>query len=99
MAKPGKSKKACEKYKQQGRKEKNKQLKQERQEKRLAKFKARREAGKSYEYKKKDKPTRNEDHRLPYQVWTSIMAKLDNKIRKEKAETKLLNFKNKNVDE
>ncbi len=48
MAKAGKNKKACEKYRQQGRREKNKKLKQERAAKRLEYFrrkKERREAG------------------------------------------------------
>lgn len=48
MAKAGKNKKACEKYRQQGRREKNKKLKQERAAKRLEYFrrkKERRETG------------------------------------------------------
>lgn len=84
MPKPGKSKKACEKYKQQGRKERNKETKQLKHEKLMEKYKAKRESGNGYEYHKKDKPSQNVDRRLPYQKWTSILRLLDNKEKKEK---------------
>lgn len=51
MAKPGKNKKRCEKYRQQGRREKNKEIKQERARKREERFRMRKEAGKGYTYK------------------------------------------------
>ena len=51
MAKIGKMRKKCEKYKAEGRREKNKILKQERAKKRMEKFKKRREEGKTYVYK------------------------------------------------
>lgn len=88
MPKPGKSKKACEKYKQQGRKERNKETKQLKHEKLMEKYKAKRESGNAYEYKKKDTPNRNIDRRLPYQKWASLMAVLNNKERQERAELK-----------
>lgn len=51
MAKIGKNKKACERYKQQGRRERNKAIRQQKAQKREEKFRQRREAGKAYEYK------------------------------------------------
>lgn len=48
----GRNKKWCEKYKQTGRREENKKIKQERHKKRMERFAQRREAGISYEYKK-----------------------------------------------
>lgn len=51
MAKNGKNKKRCEKYKQQGRRERNKAIRQQKAREREEKFRQRREAGKAYEYK------------------------------------------------
>lgn len=48
----GRNKKWCEKYKQTGRREENKRIKQERHKKRMERFAKRKEAGISYEYKK-----------------------------------------------
>lgn len=48
MSKIGRDKKKCEKYKQSGHRETNKQLKKERNEKRIAKFAKRRAEGKAY---------------------------------------------------
>lgn len=67
---------------------------------RETRMKARREAGKSYEYKKnpytegseeyiKEQNTRaakNVNHRLPTARWTSIMRKVDNELMKAAAE-------------
>ena len=50
MSKPGANKKKYDKYKSSGTREKNKKLKAERHEKRMAKFARRKEEGKSYEY-------------------------------------------------
>lgn len=47
----GRNKKWCEHYKQTGQRERNKALKAERNEKRIERFKKRREEGKAYEYK------------------------------------------------
>lgn len=47
----GRNKKWCEHYKQTGQRERNKALKAERNEKRIAYFAKRREEGKTYEYK------------------------------------------------
>lgn len=52
MARIGKHKQKYDKYKNSGNKAKNKILKQERHEKRLAKFAKRREDGKNYVYSK-----------------------------------------------
>ena len=109
MAKNGKNKKRCEKYKQQGRRERNKAIRQEKAKAREEKFRQRREAGKAYEYKpipydpqsadKKERKAyfaeqikraaKNVDRRLPLQRLTSIFAKLDREIAKQKAVDKL----------
>jgi hypothetical protein len=105
MPKPGKQKKSCDNYKAQGRLEKNKKLKDERNQRRIDKFRKRREAGKSYVYEPipeeiKNNPRalaeeryqrsiKNVDHRLPYQKWTSLMRKLDNELAEAEKAAKL----------
>lgn len=102
MSKIGRNKKRCEHYRLSGNLQTNKLLKRERNEKRIAKFAARREAGKTYEYKPnpyaKDsgayyeevskRSVKNEDVRLPLQKLASIMRKLDNQLAKERGERK-----------
>lgn len=103
MAKPGKMKKRCEKYKAEGRREKNKILKQERAKKREEKFRKRREEGKTYVYKpnpykkgtkeyyqeRKKRLEKNKETKTPYQKWTSIFRKLQNELAvREKEEKK-----------
>jgi len=105
MAKPGNknNKERCQKYKTQGRREKNKRLKQERNEKRIARFAKRKAEGKGFWGKDR---TRTEDpsgsnvtekelfrdyandHRLPYARETSVFRKLANKINGEALELK-----------
>lgn len=96
------TKKRCEHYRTSGNLQTNKLLKQERNKKRIAKFVARREEGKAYEYKfnphtkgsgayyeeVSKRAAKNEDVRLPLQKITSIMRKLDNQLAKEKYERK-----------
>lgn len=67
---------------------------------RETRMKARREAGKSYEYKKNPyaegseeyikeqnaRAAKNVNHRLPTARWTSIMRKVDNDLMKAAAE-------------
>lgn len=67
---------------------------------RETRIKARREAGKSYKYKKNPytegseeyikeqnvRATKNINHRLPTARWTSIMRKVDNDLMKAAAE-------------
>lgn len=86
-----------QRYKNGGRKLINKAEKQKKHEKRMAKFAARKEAGKRYEYApipyaKDSKAYREEalvrseknvDRRLPLQKWTSIWRKLNNELNKE----------------
>lgn len=102
MSKIGRNKKRCEKYRLSGNLQTNKLLKQERNEKRVAKFAARREAGKTYEYKANPysktsgeyiveaerRSDKNRDKRLPLQKITSIMRKLDNQLATEVAKRK-----------
>lgn len=103
MSKIGRNKKRCEHYRLSGNLHTNKLLKQERNEKRIAKIVARREAGKTYEYQanpySKDstmyvreaarRAKKNIDRRLPLQKLTSIMRKLNNQLAKEMTEKKI----------
>ena len=99
MAKPGNNKKRCEKYKQRGALERNKALKQERNEKRIAKFAKRREEGRCYVYHKRDpdippkEPESNigskQGRHTPYAILTSIFAKLNRYVVAEKAAEKI----------
>lgn len=103
MSKIGRNKKRCEHYRTSGNLQTNKLLKQERNEKRIAKFAARREEGKTYQYNPnpyfKDskayiteverRAEKNVDRRLPLPKLTSIMRKLNNQLAKEMAEKKI----------
>lgn len=98
MSKPGNQnhRKRYERYKNQGRKDANKKLRQERDEKRRAKFAKRREEGKTYEYTpnpyKKDSADyvhealiRHEktlSKKGEFQRTTSVMRKLQNELDK-----------------
>lgn len=109
MAKIGKNKKACEKYKQSGRKAFNKIAKQERAKKREERFAKRREEGKAYTYEpnffkegtreywkeKYKREAKNVDHRTEYQRIKSLTSKLNNEIRAKEAERKATENKNK----
>lgn len=102
MGKIGRNKKRCENYRLSGNLQTNKLLKQERNEKRIAKFSARREAGKAYEYKtnpyiagseaymleNETRAMKNVDRRIPLQRLTSIMKKLNNQLDKDMAKKK-----------
>lgn len=102
MSKIGKNKKRCEHYRTSGNLQTNKLLKQERNKKLIAKFAARRAAGKSYKYKPnpfgkesdkyiieaKHRAEKNVDRRLPLQKLTSIMRKLNDQIIKDMADSK-----------
>lgn len=103
MSKIGRNKKRCEHYRLSGNLQTNKLLKAERNEKRIAKFAARREAGKSYKYQANPysqdsaayvteatrRAEKNVDRRLPLQKLTSVMRKLSNHLAKEMAENKV----------
>lgn len=102
MAKIGRNKKVCERYKLQGRRETNKAKKQERAKKREERFAKRREEGKTYTYKpnpyelgtrehreeKRIRASKNMDHRTEYQQVRSIMDRVAYEVAKEKAEMK-----------
>ena len=104
MAKKGGNKKACEKYRLSGHKQENKKLKQERHEKRLAKFVKRKEDGKTYEYKtnpyKKgteeyviERDKRHEKYttsgtKTEVQKFISVMKKLNNWLDSEERRIK-----------
>ena len=101
-SKIGRNKKACEKYRQSGRKALNKIAKQERAKKREERFAKRREEGKKYTYKpnpyepgtreyreeKRIRASKNVDHRTEYQQVRSIMDRVAYEVAKEKAEMK-----------
>ena len=102
MAKPGGNKKRCEKYSKSGHRELNKKLRQQRDEKRKAKFAKRRESDAAYEYKQNpyeegsnqynwevlSRMEKNKYHKTEFQRWRSIFAKLDNEIELEKKAAK-----------
>ncbi len=102
MAKPGKMKKKCEKYRNQGRKETNKELRAERHEARMKKFADRREAGKTYKYKPNpykegtfeyncevlERAEKNRSKRTEFNMMKSIMRKLQNEINAQKKAAK-----------
>ena len=101
MAKPGKNKPQCEKYRKSGHREENKRLRKLRHEKRMAKFAKRRADGKAYEYKpnpykegtveyNRENAVRHDKcvnkRKTPYQRLRSFFDKLNNEISKaEKA--------------
>lgn len=98
MAKSGNAnhKKRYDRYKTQGRREANKKLKQERNEKRIAKFAKRKEEGKSYQYKPNPYKEDSADYthealirhektlskKGEFQRRTSVMRKLQNELDK-----------------
>lgn len=102
MSKPNKNKHRCDKYKSSGAHEINKQLKQERHQKRMARFEKRHEEGKTYEYKPnpfkkgtkkwhheaEDRAAKNADKRTPQAQRDSNMRLLQNELDKEIAERK-----------
>ena len=107
MAKIGKKKDQCKRYKESGRREENKRKKQERHEKRLAKFAARKEADKGYQwkpnpykegtneynYEARQRAEKNTGKKLPLQRFTSTMRKLQNAIDEKEREIKLAEIK------
>ncbi len=92
MARPGKHKDKYLKRKNSGITERNKAIRQEKNKKRIAKFAARREAGKSYVYKPNpykegtrehmaeawERAAKNVDRRVEFQKMKSVFAKLNN---------------------
>ena len=97
MSKPNKNKHHCDKYKSSGAHEINKQLKQERHQKRMSKFAKRREEGKAYEYKPnpfkeytkkwwdehRDRQEKNVDRRSDQAKHDSWNRKLQNQLDEE----------------
>lgn len=109
MSKLGKNKKKCEHYRTSGNLQTNKLSKQERNEKRIAKFVSRREAGEAYQYhinphkkgsaeyilEAKERQDKNVDRKVPIQKFSSIMRKLDNQLCAELLKKKLVKTNNK----
>ena len=103
-------KERCKRYKQEGRRNTNKLKKQKRHEKRMQKFAKRKEEGKTYQYEpipyKKGsaeyireeniRSHKNDSKKTEYQIWDSIMRKVQNIVNKEKALHKLESEKEQN---
>lgn len=101
MAKIGNAnnKKRCERYRQLGRREVNKDAKAVRHKKRMERFAARRYSGDGYVYQKNpyspgtreykmeqyERSQKNVSHEVPLQIWTSAMRKVQNQIDADKA--------------
>lgn len=101
--KHGKHKEGCKKYQSEGRREKNKAIKQQRHEKRIAKFAKRREEGKSYVYNpdgagtnlRKYKVKEAEEKRFgEYRKWARAYGKLDHAISAERERQRAEEMKN-----
>ena len=106
MSRPGNQnkKKRFEKYKSSGRREANKIVKQQRDEKRKARFSRRKEEGKAYEYKPipfekgskeynkeaRVRSEKNQSHKTEYQTVTSILQRLQNDLDRIAREEKLM---------
>ena len=115
MSRPGNQnkKKRFEKYKSSGRREANKIVKQQRDEKHKARFAKRKEEGKAYEYEpipyekgSKDynreariRAQKNQPHKTECQTVTSIMQKLQNDLDRIAREEKLTMDKTKSRKE
>lgn len=96
MAKAGNSNHRAkyQEYKNSGRREENKRIKQERSEKERERIRARREKNLDDNSNKRNKKPRNKkheipatppyQHKLPIQKWTSVMRKLDNYLEDKK---------------
>ena len=93
----------CQKYKTRGQREINKAKKQEKNQKRIAKFAARRAKKAERSYPPKDPEVRGDNlmpplgdvawrpkmnHMVEYQKWTSIMRRVQNQLDAEKLEMK-----------
>ena len=96
-------KERCTKYKNRGQCEINKKKKQEKNERRIAKFAARRKDKQPHTYVPKDPETRGTnkmepmgdfawrpkmEHMVEPQKWTSAMRRIQNQIDKERLEMK-----------
>lgn len=104
MAKPGTNKERCKRYTASGHREANKERRRENDKKRIARFAARREAGKAYEWKPNPydperqkrqyaeevnaRAAKNGDRRDWVSRWRSVMQKLNNEIAAEELAAK-----------
>lgn len=108
-----KHKERCQRYKQEGRKEKNKTKKQIKHEKRLKKFADRREQGKTYEYKpnpykkgsdqflleENRRREKNRSKKPELQYWESVYNSMCRRVNKERAAQKAKEAKQSKNDE
>ena len=95
-----KNKERCQRYKAAGRREINKELKKERYENRLKRFKEKMErraaAGKKYIYNKEKTAEKRKNHieikttstKTEFQKWESAFKKVQNQLDKIEKETK-----------
>lgn len=89
MAKPGKKKRSCEKYKNENHLDKNKQLKEERNERRIERFRKRREEKLQNPVVKSGPGSApnegsNQARHTEFSRMRSIFDKLDREVAKEK---------------
>ncbi|MCR5421990.1 MAG: hypothetical protein K6E98_13405 [Lachnospiraceae bacterium] len=110
MAKPGKKKKSCEKYKQENHLEKNKEKKQLKNEMRIEKFRKRRERKENGEIVKEEKAfpfnesnvNSNKARHTEFSRLRSIFAKVHAEVMKQKMEMARLEYeilKNENYND
>ena len=104
--KHGKHKESCKKYQSEGRREKNKAIRQQKHEKRMAKFAKRREEGKSYTYNPDGAGTNQRRYKVEeaeekrakrtgeYRRWARAYGKLDHAISAERERQRAEEIKN-----
>lgn len=104
--KHGKHKESCKRYQSEGRREKNKVIKKQKHERRIARFAKRRDEGKRYVYNsdgagtvlRRHKVTESEDNRAErigeYRRWASAFGKLEHQIATERERVRAEEIKN-----
>ena len=104
--KHGKHKESCKRYQSEGRREKNKDIKKQKHERRIARFAKRREEGKRYAYNSDGAGTvlrrynvaeaeENKTERIgEYQRWARAFGKLEHQIDTERERVRAEEIKN-----
>jgi len=104
--KHGKHKESCKRYQSEGRREKNKAIKKQEHERRIARFAKRREEGKRYVYNsdgagtvlRRHKVTEAEENKTErigeYRRWARAFGKLEHQIATERERVRAEEIKN-----
>lgn len=104
--KHGKHKESCKRYQSEGRREKNKVIKKQKHERRIARFAKRRDEGKRYVYNsdgagtvlRRHKVTEAEENKAErigeYQRWARAFGKLEHQIATERERVRAEEIKN-----